>query len=390
MNPSPYLYIRKKRVLKIIILGPAYPLRGGIANFNEALCLELVKQGHDCSLVSFTLQYPGFLFPGTTQLAKEDDAPEGIQITPLLNSVNPITWIQTARYIRKQNPDLVVVRFWLPFMGPCLGSVVRLLRKGSKAQIVAITDNVIPHEKRAFDKSFTKWFVKGCDAFLTMSKSVAKDLQQFGVTGEIRTEPHPVYDIFGSPIGRLNARQSLGLDSELKLVLFFGFIRHYKGLDLLIKAMAHPKLRMLGVKLMVAGEYYEDPKPYKELIQNLGLSDVIILHDHYIPKERVRDYFCAADIIAQPYRSATQSGVTQIAYHFKRAMLVTNVGGLPEIVPNHQAGYVTQPDSEPIAEALVAFFEQNRQAEMEDFVSKHASRFTWESFAKALLELAKK
>ncbi|MFM7079986.1 MAG: glycosyltransferase, partial [Bacteroidota bacterium] len=367
--------------MKIIILGPAYPLRGGIANFNEALCMELTRQGHDCSIVSFTLQYPGFLFPGTTQLAAGDPAPDGINIIPMLNSVNPISWFKTASFIRRQQPDLVIVRFWLPFMGPCLGTVVRMLRRNLETKIVAITDNVIPHEKRAFDRSFTSWFLGGCDAFMTMSDSVAKDLITFKVKGDIKVEPHPVYDIFGSAMGRNEARQQLGIAKDDKLVLFFGFIRHYKGLDLLLRAMADERIKTAGIKLVVAGEFYEDAKPYHALIEALHLKDRILLHDHYIPKELVKAYFGAADIVAQPYRTATQSGVTQIAYHFGRAMLVTHVGGLPEIVPNGKAGYVTAPEPVEIASALSDFFENDRAQEMEAFVSEQASKFTWRSFA---------
>jgi D-inositol-3-phosphate glycosyltransferase len=374
--------------LKIIILGPAYPLRGGIANFNEALCTELTRQGHDCSIVSFTLQYPGFLFPGTTQLAESDPPPDGISILPMLNSVNPISWLKTASFIREQNPDLLIVRFWLPFMGPCLGSVVRLVKKHPKTKVVAITDNVIPHEKRAFDRPFTSWFLGGCDAFMTMSDSVANDLKSFRVKGKIKVEPHPVYDIFGSAISRSEARQKLGIAEEDKLVLFFGFIRHYKGLDLLLRAMADERMSSAGIKLVVAGEFYEDAKPYHAIIDDFQLKDRILLHDHYIPKELVKAYFGAADIVAQPYRSATQSGVTQIAYHFGRAMLVTDVGGLPEIVPNGKAGYVTAPEPHEIASALSDFFENHRAAEMESFVSLQASKFTWRSFALSLLDLA--
>jgi D-inositol-3-phosphate glycosyltransferase len=371
--------------LKIIILGPAYPLRGGIANFNEALCRELNQLGHACSIVSFSLQYPDFLFPGTTQLATDDAAPEGLRIETMLNSVNPISWLTTANHIKRQNPDLLIVRFWLPFMGPALGSVIRLVRKNSKIHVAAITDNVIPHEKRMFDKSFTSWFLRGCDSFTTMTQSVAQDLARFGVTGSVAVSPHPVYDIFGTPVDSQSARSQLGIPPNQKLVLFFGFIRKYKGLDLLIKAMADQRLRSMDVKLIVAGEFYEESKPYLDLIQELGLGQQIILHDHYIPKDQVKTYFGAADIVAQPYRTATQSGVTQIAYHFGKPMLVTNVGGLPEMVPNGQAGYVVNPEPEPIAVALADYFSMDRKPEMERFVSMHKSAFTWSGFAGALL-----
>lgn len=344
--------------------------------------------GHKGSIVSFSLQYPGFLFPGTTQLASDDPAPDGLKIETLLNSVNPVSWITTANHIKRQKPDLLIVRFWLPFMGPALGSVIRLVKKNSNIHVAAITDNVIPHEKRMFDQSFTSWFLRGCDSFTTMTQSVAQDLKAFGVTGNVAVSPHPVYDIFGTPVDTQVARQQLGIQPNQKLVLFFGFIRKYKGLDLLIRAMADPRLKSMDVRLIVAGEFYEDSKPYDDLIQELGLEQQIILHDHYIPKEQVKTYFGAADIVAQPYRTATQSGVTQIAYHFGRPMLVTNVGGLPEMVPDGNAGYVTAPEPEPISDALVDYFSNDRKLEMERFVSIHKSAFTWTGFADALLRNA--
>lgn len=307
----------------------------------------------------------------------------------MLNSVNPISWITTAAFIRREQPDLLIARYWLPFMGPSLGTVIRRVKRSLKTKVIAITDNVIPHESRAFDRPFTSWFLHACDAFMTMSDSVAKDLITFKVKGPIRTEPHPVYDIFGPPMDRKLAREQLKLNKDDKLVLFFGFIRHYKGLDLLLEAMADERIKSAGIKLLVAGEFYDDAKPYHAIIEKHGLTDRVILHHHYIPKDKVKAYFGAADIVAQPYRTATQSGVTQIAYHLGRAMLVTNVGGLPEIVTNGKAGYVTNADPTEIASGLSDFFENNRAAEMELFVSKQASKFTWSAFAHSLLELAK-
>jgi D-inositol-3-phosphate glycosyltransferase len=370
--------------VKIIILGPAYPLRGGIANFNEALCKELIDQGHNCSIVSFSLQYPGFLFPGTTQMAKDDPAPAGIPIKTLLNSINPINWLTTAQQIIKERPDLLIVRFWLPFMGPALGTVIRRVKKNTSCHVVAITDNVIPHEKRAFDKSFTRWFLNGCDSFIAMTQSVADDLRAFHVKGSIAVSPHPVYDIFGDPIEKAHARRALGIPMDQQVVLFFGFIRAYKGLDLLVQCFSQDFIKQHNIKLIVAGEFYEDQQPYLDLIRSLGLQDRIQLHDHYIPKEDVNKYFCAADLVAQPYRTATQSGVTQIAYHFGKPMLVTRVGGLPEMVPHGKAGYVTDPTPEAIGAAIADFFQNNRKSEMEAFVNQHKSAFSWTAFVEKL------
>lgn len=368
---------------KIIIIGPAYPLRGGIANFNEAMCRALTEAGHDCEIVSFTLQYPGFLFPGKTQMAEGDSHPGGIKVTSLISSVNPLSWFSAANYIVKQNPDKVIIRYWLPFMGPCLGTIARLIKRKSKnTEIVGLCDNVIPHEKRPGDFAFTKYFVGGCDSFVVMSQSVLEDLRKFDHSKPVKLKPHPVYDIFGEPVSKQDARRMLQLDQEAKYVLFFGFIRKYKGLDLLLRAFADERVRRAGAKLIVAGEFYEDKKPYLDLIDSLGLKDVVLLHDHYIPKEAVKHYFCASDLVAQPYRDATQSGVTQIAYHFSKPMLVTNVGGLPEIVPHGEAGFVTDTTPERIAAAIAEFYEKNLEVTLTAGVKRKAKDFSWEEFVK--------
>ncbi len=368
---------------KIVLLGPAYPLRGGIANFNEALCTTLLGMGHDCEIVSFTLQYPGFLFPGTTQFAKGDPAPAGLKITPLLNSINPLSWYKTAQYIASLRPEIVIIRYWLPFMAPSLGFTARRIRKMCPGvTIKAICDNVIPHENRLGDQSLTRYFTGSCDSFVVMSKSVLQDLQTF--TSKPATLLfHPIYNIFGEPVDKTEARKRLGLDLNSRYVLFFGFIRKYKGLDLLLQAFA--QVTDPGIKLLVAGEFYEDARPYQELIDKLGIRDRLVLKTEYIPKEEVRYWFGAADLVAQPYRDATQSGVTQIAYHFEKPMVVTDVGGLPEIVPNGKAGYVVKPEPAPIAHAISDFFTTGAEAKLLPGVREMKRKFSWEEFAEKAL-----
>jgi glycosyltransferase involved in cell wall biosynthesis len=371
-------------VSKIILLGPAYPLRGGIANFNEALCSTLVRMGHGCSIVSFTLQYPGFLFPGTTQLAAGDPPPEGVQVLSMLNSVNPLTWYKTAKHIAAQKPDLLIIRYWLPFMAPCLGFTARRVKKLLPGvTIKAICDNVVPHEHRPGDRMLTKYFTGACDSFVVMSKSVMDDLRTFTSKPAVM-KFHPVYDIFGQPVPKAEARKQLGLEPEGRYVLFFGFIRKYKGLDLLLEAMA--ALKQPDVKLLVAGEFYEDAKPYQELIDKLGIRDRLVLKTEYIPKEDVRYWFSAADLVAQPYRDATQSGVTQIAYHFEKPMVVTDVGGLPEIVPDGKAGYVVAPEPGSIAKAIAGFYENNAGEKLLPGVKEMKKRFSWEEFAEGIVK----
>ncbi|MDB4126681.1 glycosyltransferase [Flavobacteriales bacterium] len=369
---------------KVIIIGPAFPFRGGIANFNNALAQEYHNRGDQVTLYSFTLQYPGFLFPGTTQY-ESGEAPKNLKIKTLINSVNPFNWINVARKINTENPDYVIIRYWLPFMAPCLGTIARLLNK--KIKILAITDNVIPHEKRIGDTLFTRYFVKSCDAFLSLSASVLDDLSKFTNTTYKKFIPHPIYNVFGDKITKAKALENLGLNSEDKHLLFFGFVRKYKGLDLMLKAMADSRIKAMGIKLIIAGEFYDDKTEYTDMITNLGIEDNIIMKSDFIPAEKVKDYFCAADMITQTYRTATQSGVTQIAYFFDRPMLVTDVGGLAEIVPNNKVGYVTSQNPTEIADAIIDFYTNNKEEYFSDNTRLEKKRFSWEFFVEGLVEL---
>ena len=369
---------------KVIIIGPAFPFRGGIANFNNALAQEYYDRGDQVTLYSFTLQYPGFLFPGTTQY-ESGEAPKNLKIKTLINSVNPFNWINVARKINAENPDYVIIRYWLPFMAPCLGTIARLLNK--KIKILAITDNVIPHEKRIGDTLFTRYFVKSCDAFLSLSASVLEDLSKFTNTTYKKFIPHPIYNVFGDKIPKAKALENLGLNSEDKHLLFFGFVRKYKGLDLMLKAMGDSRIKAMGIKLIIAGEFYDDKTEYTDMITNLGIEDKIIMKSDFIPAEKVKNYFCAADMITQTYRTATQSGVTQIAYSFDRPMLVTDVGGLAEIVPHNKVGYVTSQNPTEIADAIIDFYTNNKEEEFSDNTSLEKKRFSWKFFIEGLDEL---
>lgn len=366
---------------KNIILGPAFPLRGGIANFNNALGRAFVKEGVDSQLYSFSLQYPSFLFPGKTQY-EEGDAPEGISIHTLINSINPFNWWSVARRIRKEQPDYIIIRYWLPFMAPCLGSIARLVRWGTNIKVLAITDNIIPHEKRFGDRWLTSYFVKSCDAFVTLSQSVLEELSEFTDCQNKKFIPHPIYNIFGEAVEKQEAILKLSLNPADKHLLFFGFIRKYKGLDLLLEALADERLK--EVKLIVAGEFYDNPKEYTDLIARLGIEDQVILRTDYIPGDEVKHYFCAADLVTQTYRTATQSGVTQIGYHFERPMLVTDVGGLAEIIPHEKVGYVTAVSASSIADAIADFYSQEREEEFALNTKEEKKRFSWESLVQAI------
>ncbi|GAB3637249.1 glycosyltransferase family 4 protein [Hymenobacter arcticus] len=374
--------------MKIVIIGPAYPLRGGLATYNERLARAFRATGDEVRLVTFSLQYPGFLFPGQTQFSTEE-APADLDIEVSLNSVNPLSWLAVGRRMRREQPDLVVFRFWLPFMGPALGTVARLVRGNGHTRIVAITDNVIPHERRPGDGPLTRYFLSACDGFVTMSRSVLADLQLLGFSKKPALyRPHPLYDSFGPAKPKAEALAALGLSPTFRYVLFFGFIRAYKGLDILLEALADARVAALPVKLIVAGEFYEDAAPYEAIIQRLGLESRLVRATDFIPNEQVANYFCAADMIMQPYKNATQSGVSQVAYHFGRPMLVTDVGGLAELIPAGVVGYVVPPTAPAIAEALVDFYANDREEAFATGVRREAKKFSWEVMVAALKEVA--
>lgn len=376
-------------IKKVAILSPAHPLRGGIAALSERLAQEL--QYHDVHVIiySFSLQYPKFLFPGKTQFS-DDPAPKGLEIRTLVNSVNPLNWIRVGRMIRRERPDLLLVRYWLPFMAPCLGTITRIAKKNYSTKVIAIADNVIPHEKRPGDRFLTNYFVQSTDAFVVMSKSVEEDLQYFTKTKPVIYTPHPVYDNYGEPVEQEAAKAFLKLSQNGKYLLFFGFIRKYKGLDLLLEAMADERLQRLGIQLIAAGEFYEAPDYYYNIIEKNNLKKRVVLHTDFIPNDRVKYYFGAADLVVQPYRSATQSGISQLAFHFEKPMVVTNVGGLPEIVQNGEEGYVVDVDPQAIANAIVDFYENNRAAKLQEGVSEGKQRYQWSAMVAGIQKLFKK
>lgn len=344
----------------VVIIGPGYPLRGGLATFDQRLAREFISKGYDCVIYSFSLQYPDFMFPGTTQYSTEPP-PEGLSILSRINSINPFNWLSVGQELRRKKPDIIVVRYWLPLMGPALGTILRRVRKNRHTRIVAITDNVIPHEKRPGDRPFTRYFLNACDAFITMSEKVMNDLRKFQPTRPARQVVHPLYDNFGEPIPRGQARgllreKGVNIDDNDKVILFFGFIRKYKGLDIALQAMADQRVRDLGIKLLVAGEFYEDATPYHDLIARLNIAPSLLLRTDFIPDSEVRQYLCAADAVIQPYRNATQSGVTPLAYHFEKPMIVSNIGGLAALVPHEQVGLVAAPDPASMAQAILRFF----------------------------------
>lgn len=370
--------------MTISILSPAWPYRGGIAAFSERLAHQLQDEGHVVRLYTFTLQYPGFLFPGKTQYSSEP-APADLKIVRRLSSVNPFTWLSLGRQLRGEAPDLLILAYWMPFMAPCLGSVARLARGNGHTRVIALCHNLIPHEHRPGDTLLTRWLLGSIDGVMALSQSVCDDVRRFVPAMATVASPHPLYDNFGIPVTHDEACQALGLDASQRYLLFFGLIRDYKGLDLLFDALA--QCPDLPHKLIVAGEFYSGEERYRAQANELGLNDRIIWRNEFVPDSQVRYYFGAADLVVQPYKTATQSGVTQIAYHFQKPMLVTRVGGLPEIVPHGKVGYVADPDPEALAQALQRF-----HAEIPDFsqgLAEEKRKYGWDIFSQRLLTLIK-
>jgi glycosyltransferase involved in cell wall biosynthesis len=373
-------------VQQLVLLSPAHPLRGGIASSTERLAVELQANGYEVVIYSFSYQYPALLFPGKTQYA-EGPAPEGLDIRPVVHSINPLNWWKVGQKLRKDKPDLIIARYWLPFMGPCMGTILRLAKRNKHTRTLAITDNVIPHEKRPGDRQLTRYFIGAVDAFVVMSRSVGEDIRQFTASKPVSYIPHPIYDNYGALTEREEALQQLGLPQDQRYLLFFGFIRTYKGLDLLLKAMAQPQVKALGVKLIVAGEFYDEETSYRAIVEQEGLRDSVIFRSDYIPNEEVRYYFGAADLVVQPYKTATQSGISQLAFHFQKPMVVTRVGGLPEIVDHGKEGYVVDVKPEAIAEAIADFYQNERQADMEAAVKQGQARYSWSNLVQGIREL---
>src|SRR6185312_5365098 len=374
---------------KIIIIGPAYPLRGGgIATFNERLAKEFIDQGFDTAIYTFSYQYPSFLFPGTSQYSTEP-APQGIPIKIKINSINPFNWIKVGNELKKIKPDIVVVRYWMPFMAPCLGTILRKIKKNKHTKIVCIADNIFPHEKFPLEKLLTKYFIKPVDAFITMSEKVLADLHQINKNKRAQFIAHPLYDNFGEKISKEEARKKLGLSTDDKVVLFFGFIRKYKGLDILLEAFKKliTSQKIADLKVLIAGEFYEDEKNYQPLLNDPALKDHLILHTHFIANTEVKYYLCAADCVIQPYRSATQSGVTPLAYHFEIPMIVTNVGGLPSLVPDKKVGLVAEPNAESIAEKITEYFDLGEDHFL-PFLKEEKKKYSWKVMVSAILKSA--
>ena len=371
-------------VSSIVIIGPGWPLRGGLSAFDEQLVRTFTDKNIKARIETFSLQYPSFLFPGTSQYTNEP-APKDVNIHAGINSINPFNWLRIGLKLRKEKPDLIIVRYWIPFLAPCLGSICKIAKSNKHTKVIAIVDNMIPHEKRIGDEIFTKYFSTSVDGFLTMSDKVTKDVKIYS-TKPTLLSPHPIFKHFGESISKEDARKALGIKVNEKIILFFGFIRQYKGLDILLKAMAVNEIKEAGIKLMIVGEFYEDAQPYHDLIKSLGIEASVILHTQFVPDSDVKKYVCSADFMIQPYKHATQSGVTPLAYHFEIPMLVTNVGALADTVPDGKVGVVVEPNEMDIATGIQILYQNGTEYYLNN-IKDEKKKYSWEQMANNFLIL---
>jgi glycosyltransferase involved in cell wall biosynthesis len=371
--------------MKITILGTAYPLRGGIAHYNALLAQALAKR-HQVTTITFKRQYPALLFPGKTQ-EEGGEAIHGDPAPQLIDSVNPFNWISVGAELRRQKPDLVLFKYWIPFFGPSFGTIVRRAKRGSGTRALIICDNVLPHERRPFDRLFTRYAFSPADFFIVQSDAVERELTAFWPKAVYRKVPHPVYSIFGPTIPRDEARRQLGLAPD-RIILFFGYIRRYKGLHTLLDAMAalDPSL---GIHLVVAGEFYDGEESYRRQIAALGIGNAVTIRGDYLPNDEVARYVSAADAVVLPYLSATQSGIAQVAYNFDTPVIATDVGGLAEVVRDGVTGLVVPPaDPQALAGAITRFFREQMDQRFVPNVREEKKRYTWDALVDAIESLA--
>lgn len=371
---------------RIVLVGSMHPYRGGIAHFLETMDRGLRARGHETLPVTFSRQYPEFLFPGKTQY-EENPGENPVDARRWIDTVGPWSWWSAASRIADWKPDAILYKYWMPFFAPGYGSILwRLRRKGVRG--LAVVDNAIPHEKRPFDTALSRFFLRQCDGLLVMSDSVQRDLETLGVHAEQRRVEHPIYDIFGEGMEKAEARRLLGHDPDTPLLLFFGYVRRYKGLHVLLEAMPALLERLPEAKLMVCGEFYDDEAPYREQLRSLGLERAVEFHADYIPNQEVARYFCAADCVVQPYVSATQSGVAQIAYQFRRPSIITDVGGLAEVVPHERAGFVVPPeDPGALASEIHRYFAEGWEQRLVSGVEAEREKYSWDRLYEAMEEL---
>lgn len=377
--------------MKILIVSTAYPLRGGIAHYNALLAKHLGAR-HTVETITFKRQYPKIFFPGKTQDESGQQALLGLEPAPqLVDSINPLNWIQVAQEIRRRQPDLLIFKYWLPFFGPCFGTIAKFAKRGTRTKALFICDNIIPHERRFGDIAFTKFAFKQADYFIVQSDVVEKELQKHFPGVKYRKAPHPIYEIFGATVEKAVARKRLGISAK-NVILYFGYVRRYKGVMVLIEAMRRIQESASEIGetvLLIVGEFYDEEEKYRDRVRELNLESCIRFAADYVANEEVAQYFCAADVVVLPYLAATQSGIAQIAYNFDKPLIATDVGGLAEVVIHEKTGFIIPPDDpQALAEAIIKFYLENREEEFSVNVKIEKRAYSWENLVRSIEMLA--
>jgi glycosyltransferase involved in cell wall biosynthesis len=376
------LYANQPYSSPIILVGPASPLRGGIAQYTDQLYLHLRKR-HPVEVFTYSRLFPQLLFPGKTQFDTSNTT-IGVPSRQTLDSIGPLSWWRTAAAITKRQPRAVVVMHQMPFFAPCLGTLLRRIRRRSAARQILLCHNLIPHETHFFDVPLTRYLIKVPEAFIVLSESVEHDLLRLQPNAKVVRVPQPIYDFFPTPPEQQAAREKLSLPSDQPVVLFFGLVRAYKGLGTLLQAMTS----LPQARLLIAGEFYQPRADYERQIAELGVRDRVHIEDRYIPNEDVPKYFAAADVVVLPYLSATQSGVSKLAYHFNKPVVITNVGGLAEEVEEGKTGYVVPPnDPAALATAIEKVLMEKTCVDFAGHIREYKKRYSWERVVEAIEKL---
>ncbi len=376
--------------MKISFISTFYPYRGGIAHFNALLFNELRARSHKLEAINFIRQYPKLLFPGKSQEEQDKTYNDVYDINAkrVLDSINPFSWIKTALKVRASNPEIILFRYWISFFAPAYFVISFIATLFRKTKVIYIVDNFHPHEKRPGNKVLLWLATRRVDGYMTMSSTVESDLKHYLPNAVLKKAPHPVYNIFGKPVSKEEARKKLDLTQDANVVLFFGYIRDYKGLDILLKAIPSIVDERPNTMFVIAGEFYSNEKTYTELISSLNLEPYLMMHTSYIPNQEVAKFFCAADCVLLPYKQATQSGIVQIAYHFNKPVIATEVGGLSEMIIHGKTGYLVKGCTpEAISESVVKFFTAFDPMACRTEIENEKKKYSWSHFSETLEEL---
>jgi len=362
--------------MKIVMIGPVYPYKGGISHYTSLMYKALSSRNHDVKMISYRLQYPKLLYK-KEQKDYTNDSLKVAETSFIINTVNPLSWIGTAKYIKKENPDLVIVQWWHPYFAPCYWILAKLLKR---KKLLFLCHNVFPHERFPFDRFITKRVLSQGNYFIVQSNKDAFDLTSIKPNAIYKVAVHPTYSNFRfENMSKSTAREKLGLSFGQKVLLFFGFVREYKGLKHLLRALPKITAQYKDCHLMIVGDFGIDKQSYLDLINELKLNEYINIYDSYIPDREIEKYFAASDLVVLPYESATQSGIVQIAYGFGKAVVATNVGGLPEVVLDNKTGYIVEPQNpEQIANAVICFFKENKMNEFAVNIANEADKYSWD------------